>query len=70
MKLVPGIMIGILILFAGRLLTWRSRQKTSDDKRANVVSQDGAFSVMQGEVDGRPLVAMIDGCGRRPEYHL
>jgi uncharacterized protein YjiK len=24
------------------------------------VSQDGTFSVIQGEVDGRPLVAMID----------
>jgi len=24
------------------------------------VSQDGTFSVIQGEIDGRPLVAMID----------
>lgn len=29
-------------------------------ERTNAVSQDGTFSVIQGEVDGRPLVAMID----------
>ena len=29
-------------------------------ERTNTVSQDGTFSVIQGEVDGRPLVAMID----------
>jgi len=29
-------------------------------ERTNAVSQEGAFSVIQGEVDGRPLVAMID----------
>jgi hypothetical protein len=60
MKLVFGIITGILILFAGSLLAWRSKYKTSQDKRTNVVSEGGTFSVMQGEVDGRPLVAMID----------
>jgi Family of unknown function (DUF695) len=29
-------------------------------ERTNAVFQDGTFSVIQGEVDGRPLVAMID----------
>jgi hypothetical protein len=29
-------------------------------ERTNAVSQDGTFSVIQGEVAGRPLVAMID----------
>jgi hypothetical protein len=29
-------------------------------ERTNTVSQDGTFSVIQGEIDGRPLVAMID----------
>jgi hypothetical protein len=36
------------------------KQKKSQDRRANVESQGGTFSIMQGEVDGRPVIAMID----------
>jgi hypothetical protein len=34
--------------------------KRGSVKETNAVSQDGTFSVIQGKVDGHPLVAMID----------
>jgi hypothetical protein len=49
-----------LVLFAAGLLALRGRQKTSQEKRDNLVAEDGTFSIVGGEVDGRPLVAMID----------
>jgi hypothetical protein len=33
---------------------------TGVKERTTAVSQDGTFSVIQGEIDGRPLVAVID----------
>jgi len=51
--------IGIVVLCVAASLAMRNRQKKSQAKQINV-SQDGSFSIMQGEVDGRPLFALID----------
>ncbi len=45
---------------AAGLLAMGRKQKKSQDRWANVESQGGTFSIMQGEVDGRPVIAMID----------
>jgi hypothetical protein len=60
MKTVLAIIIGIAVLFAVGFLAMRNKQKNSQGKRNSVVSQDGTFSIFQGEVDGRPLFATID----------
>jgi hypothetical protein len=53
-------LIGFVVLCVAALLAMRNRQKKSQAKQINVVSQDGSFSIMQGEVDGHPLFASID----------
>jgi hypothetical protein len=57
MKTVLVIIIAVLVLVAAGLLALRNKQRSSQDRLA---SQAGTFSIMQGEVDGRPLIAMID----------
>jgi hypothetical protein len=52
--------IGIVVLCVAALLAMRNRQKKSQAKQINVVSQNGSFSIMQGEVDGHALFASID----------
>jgi len=52
--------IGIVVLCVAALLAMRNRQKKSVAKQITVESQDGSFSIMQGEVDGHPLFALID----------
>ena len=52
--------IGIVVLCVAASLAMRNRQKKSQAKQINVVSQDGSFSIMQGEIDGHPLFASID----------
>ena len=38
----------------------RNKQPNFQGKRADLASQDGTFSIFQGEVDGRSLFATID----------
>jgi hypothetical protein len=57
MKTTLVIIIAVLVLLAAGLLTLRNKRKKSREKLA---SQGGTFSIIQGEVDGRPLVAIID----------
>jgi hypothetical protein len=60
MKIVLVTIIGIVVLLAVGFLAMRNKQKNSQGKRTNVVSQDGTFSIFQGEVDGHPMFATID----------
>jgi hypothetical protein len=60
MKTVLAIIIGIAVLCAVGFLAMLKKQKKAQGKQNSVVSQDGTFSIFQGEVDGRPLFATID----------
>jgi Family of unknown function (DUF695) len=53
MKTALLILVAIVLLLAAGFVVLRNRYK-------QVKSQDGTFSVLQGNVDGRPMVAMID----------
>jgi hypothetical protein len=52
------LVVAIVILVGAGLLAMQ-KEKGSEDKQTTG-SQDGTFSVLKGEVDGRPLIAMID----------
>jgi Family of unknown function (DUF695) len=54
-KSVLPISVGIVILLGAMLLVMRNRQK-----KGNLASQSGTFSVFQGDIDGHPMLAMID----------
>jgi len=60
MKTALVVMILVVVLIAAGLLALGRKQKNSQDKRANVESPGGTFSIMRGEVDGRPVIAIID----------
>jgi hypothetical protein len=60
MKTVFVIIIGVMVLAGVGLLAMRNKRKNSQDRRADTASQGGTFSITRGEVDGRPLIAMID----------
>ncbi len=60
MRTVLATIIGIVVLLTIGFLAMRNKQRNFQGKRANVVSQDGTFSIFQGEVDGHPLFATLD----------
>jgi Family of unknown function (DUF695) len=52
------LIVGIVILVGAGLLA-AQKDKTLQDKQS-VGSQRGTFSVFKGEIDGHPMIAMID----------
>jgi hypothetical protein len=54
------LIVGIAILAVAVFLALQNRQQHSRDGATNVASKGGTFSVLQGEMDGRPVFAAID----------
>jgi Family of unknown function (DUF695) len=59
-KTVLLLIVGAAILVGAGLLVMQKKQRISHDRGANIAFRDGTFSVLQGEVDGRPVFATID----------
>jgi len=60
MKIVLITIIGIAAVLALGFLVMRTGQKENVRERTDAVRRDGAFSIFQRQLDGRPVFAMID----------